>query len=578
MDTFPLRLALALALALQGGCQGHAVRRFPLAAPLWNDPDRNPVPRRPAKYFSGLYTGGFEESVLRPLIDPLALPLPGEAVNVNAVDEVPDSSWFEDRIGRRPLSPREAALGSCQPSDLEGLRGPWQVTSSKDEGLTPGFFVRARGGQRYLFKLDDPKNQPERASAADVVVSRLYHALGYFTPCNQVVTFRPEELVLASDATFENDRGLRRHLTRERLAELLGKGLRLRDGRLRALASRLLPGEPLGPHPARGVRGDDPNDVVPHEDRRELRAERLLVAWVGHFDTREENSLDAWVEEGGRRFVRHYQLDFGDSFGGEWAGADRLNRSVGHGHYWDLGQIFTDLLSLGAVRRPWYGPWPRPGGAIFGYFGWSDLQPSRWRSITPHPAYERMTWRDALWMVRGIVRLSDEHLRAVVREARLSDPDAERYLLQALIERRDRIAAEYLGRHVPLAEATLQRSPGGASRLCFADLGVRHGVVDPARVVYAVRLLAGERLEQVLGAAQLRPRAGHPDSTCLPLPLAGLRPQALAPRGAPDAHPLRYAVVEITVRRPGVPPGTLRTHLYDLGPARGFVLVGVERR
>jgi hypothetical protein len=549
------------------------VRRFPLAPPLWQDPDRNPVPRRPADYSSWLYAEGLDESLFRPIVDPLALPAHGEAANVNSVDEVPGSSWFVDRMGGRSLSPEEAARGSCTPSDVEGLRGPWEVTSVKEEGVTPGLHVRAAGGQRYLFKLDSP-DQPQRASAADVVGARIYHAFGFFAPCNLVVTLRPEQLWFGPGATSRNDRGQRRPLTRRIVERILGRGLRPPEGWLRGAASRMVEGEPIGPHPTRGVRADDPNDVIPHEDRRELRAARLLAAWIGRFDTREQNSLDTWVEEGGRRFVRHYQIDFGDSLGADWPWADRLSRNVGHGYHFDLGQIVSDFFTLGALKRPWYGQRPRPGGKSFGYFGAEDFDPRRWKPSSPHPAFVRMTWRDALWAVRRIVRFSDAHLRAIVREARL-EPALERYLLATLIARRDRIAAAYLRRHVPLAEVRIA-GEGSAPALCFTDLGIRHAGVDPARVFYRLELRGGDRLDRLLGSAWLRPAAPRPDRTCARIPLEAARPSVLAPT-APDSDPRRYAVLDIEVRRPAAPAGRLRVHFYDLGPKRGLVAVGLER-
>ena len=53
----------------------------------------------------------------------------------------------------------------------------------------------------------------------------------------------------------------------------------------------------------------------------------------------------------------------------------------------------------------------------------------------------------------------------------------------------------------------------------------------------------------------------------------------LAPEGAPDDHPLRYGLLKIFIhQRPSVPPtSSIWLHLYDLGPERGYRLVGIER-
>src|SRR6476660_758166 len=36
---------------------------------------------------------------------------PARAKNINTVDEVPDSAWFTNRAGRRPLTPEDVANG-----------------------------------------------------------------------------------------------------------------------------------------------------------------------------------------------------------------------------------------------------------------------------------------------------------------------------------------------------------------------------------------------------------------------------------------------------------------------------------
>src|SRR3954470_371133 len=99
--------------------------RYPLAAPLLNDTDRRPVPvacearpteKEPAHvacapepYVSPLVWDAADNSVFRPFSRVFAVDPAGEAVNVNAFDEVPDSAWFENRIGKGTLT-REALL------------------------------------------------------------------------------------------------------------------------------------------------------------------------------------------------------------------------------------------------------------------------------------------------------------------------------------------------------------------------------------------------------------------------------------------------------------------------------------
>src|SRR3954453_6800814 len=68
-------------------------------------------------------------------------PTPGvRAQNVNTVDEGPDSSWFANRLGRRAVSVEEVTRG---PDATDGPdAGTWTVTSSKSNGITPGFIIR----------------------------------------------------------------------------------------------------------------------------------------------------------------------------------------------------------------------------------------------------------------------------------------------------------------------------------------------------------------------------------------------------------------------------------------------------
>ena len=75
------------------------------------------------------------------------------------------------------------------------------------------------------------------------------------------------------------------------------------DGSYRAVAARAVPGRPLGGFRYYGTRPDDPNDIVPHEHRRELRALKVFGAWTNLVDMKAGNTLDTLVtdERRGRR-------------------------------------------------------------------------------------------------------------------------------------------------------------------------------------------------------------------------------------------------------------------------------------
>ena len=76
-----------------------------------------------------------------------------------------------------------------------------------------------------------------------------------------------------------------------------------------------LPGKVLGNFRYEGTRPDDPNDLVPHEQRRELRALRVFGAWTNLRDLKSRNTLDTLVNENGQAVVKHWLQDVGSTFG-----------------------------------------------------------------------------------------------------------------------------------------------------------------------------------------------------------------------------------------------------------------------
>jgi hypothetical protein len=119
--------------------------------------------------------------------------VPKRAMNINTLGEVPDSSWFQNRHALRRMSVEELVRG---PNSGNGpsMESPWTVIGAKTEGITPGFRIRDGRGDVYFIKFDPPQN-PEMATAAEVISTKFFYALGYNVPENYLAFFTREQLV-----------------------------------------------------------------------------------------------------------------------------------------------------------------------------------------------------------------------------------------------------------------------------------------------------------------------------------------------------------------------------------------------
>lgn len=569
--------ATVIALALTSCAR--TPRRFALAEPLWVDPDMNHTPKKPDSYYSGLIADGADQMFFRPVAQFFTFQQPGEATNVNSLDEVPNSTWFTNRIGMFPMTPEEAAQGSCT-EYIDPNKGPWVIVEAKPNGANPGFFIKAPNGKRYLLKADGML-QPERNTSADTIGSKFYHAAGYFVPCYHVTYFDAKILKIDPEATSEDEIGNDRPINQKDVDYVLERCARTREGLYRAGMSEFIAAKPIGPFRYEDTRGDDPNDVVDHWDRRELRGAKMLAAFLGHFDSREQNSLNGWVTgHEGRDYVRHYYIDFGSSFGSRWP-LDAMSRRFGFSYYFDAQHVVEDMLTLGLLPRPWDRMQLNPGSEIFGYYEYEEFNPTEWRGGYPNPTFQRASRRDQLWMARIMSRFSDEHIAAIVKTAKFSDPRAEAWLTLALIKRRDKVLADAFLTDDPLDKFQLvRRTPGDPRQsLCFQDLAIKHDLIDPAKVFYKMRFYGGEDADEQLGWLQFAPDPEHPERSCIALPIGYRRPSDLAPKDAPDDHPLRYGILRIFTHQSFhvLPTSSVELHFYDRGPEKGFVLVGIDR-
>lgn len=547
-----------LALCALVGCAG--APHFPLKPPLLRDPDEQPFATAPEEYYSPFAWDGANYMLFHPISRFFAVDPAGPALNVNALDEVPDSSWFENRLGTRPMTAEEVTRGSCgKLLDPNMPDGSWTIDKGKDNGANPGFRVNIEGLGKFMLKTDS-ENSPDRATGATAVASRMYHAVGYHSACDTVIYFRPSLLKLKPGLTVTNNEGVTAPFDQKRLDAMLSQASH-RDGLVRVVASEWLPGKPLGPYRYEGTRDDDPNDVIPHEDRREVRAGRVVAAWLNHFDSREQNTMDVFLpvdknKKDGPGFVRHYIIDMGDCFGSRWT-VDGISRRLGTSYVFDAGHVAEDFITLGARQRPWERV--QLTGGIFNYFSARDFDPHAWRGEYPNPAFMRMTEQDAAWMARILADFDEELVAAAVKVGKF-DTLSERYLIETLLERRRAILRRYLSRVSPIAKVKTNRDG-----VCGVDLARLTGVVPNEELTFRAYLYRGKELAP---APKPRFRRVRAPEVCVDIPHADL------PSSLPADSLERYVVLDLTN---GYAPGPLRLHLYDLGPSGGYHLAGIER-
>jgi hypothetical protein len=439
-------------------------RKFYPDDPLLSDDDRLDVPEKPEELeLSDMY-----DRFGHMFKDWGASSIGTEAQNVNTLDEVPDSSWFTNRLSARRMSIEELVRGPNRGEPPDPTE-TWTVFRSKSQGITPGFEIKNESGTRYVMKLD-PIEVPEVASAAEVIATKIFYALGYHVPENYIARIHPDRFVIEPGTQVEDSFGDKSELTRFRFNRLMRRIPRLADGTIRVTLSKYIDGVPIGHRRYYETRSDDPNDVIPHEDRREQRGLRLFAAWLNHDDTRAQNTQDSWVEENGKHYVRHYLLDFGSTFGS--GSVDMQYANLSYHYAIDMALIKKNALGFG-FHVPEYRKvrWPDfPEHESVGRWEAERFDPLKWRNDYPNPAFVRMTARDAFWAAKIFMRLTREELEAIVAAGEYSEPSNSRLFLDVLVERQLKCGRFGINAMNPLDEFRLE-----GDSLAFTNLSEKYG-------------------------------------------------------------------------------------------------------
>ena len=121
-------------LSVSGFPQGN---KFRSDDPLAADPDQLSIPQPGSVELSQTMDILENTFALRP---DKGVPI-AAAENVNTLGEVPDSSWFTNRMSQRVMTIGEVVRG---PNQVDGpdRSEPWVIIAVKSEGITPGFTIR----------------------------------------------------------------------------------------------------------------------------------------------------------------------------------------------------------------------------------------------------------------------------------------------------------------------------------------------------------------------------------------------------------------------------------------------------
>lgn len=475
-----------------------------------------------------------------------------KARNINTADEVPDSSWFTNRVGVRPLSIRQLQQG---PLAGDGpAPGIWSVIASKAAGVSPGFTIQDTAGHTWFVSFD-ANGFPEAATGAILVANKIFWALGYWQVENHLVRVRSDQLVVAENAKVTPPSGGRRRMKLSDVEAVLRRAHRGEDGSYRAVAARAVPGRVLGGFRYYGTRPDDPNDVVPHEHRRELRALKVFGAWTNLVDMKAGNTLDTLITENGKGVVRHYLQDVGSTFGTGALAPHGYDEGWEYVFEGDL--VLKRLMTMNFYLRPWqtvkydYKP-------AIGRFEGVGFEPTTWKPRVPTAAFLRARPDDTFWAARRVMAFSNDMIHSLAATGHYTDESAAKLLADVLIQRRDKIGRAYLNAINPASDFTLAAD----GTFTFENAAAAAGVGAEPERGYSISWAQFDNATQ----------------TCVPIGSAVMSAaRRVRPPGPLPSSPGSFVRVQVAAWQPSIPSWADPVDVYFRRTGSGWTLVSVDR-
>jgi hypothetical protein len=418
------------------------------------------------------------------------------SMGVNTLGEPLEGVFYVPRHAKKRMTAEELTRGPAK-GGPPAQDKPWQVLRVKRYDVRPGLLIADSGNQLYLIRLD-PSDRPEMSTGATMVGANVYHALGYWAPENYIVEFRRSDLVASPEGKDINAVGKANKLLEEDIDLLLAQARVNKTGRYRVVATKAPTTEVLGPMSFIGTRHDDPNDLFPHEHRRELRALSVFAAWLGQNWISPSTTLDFLVEESGVKHVRHFFVDFFASLGSGWQRAKEAREGNELLFDWDRG--LKNFLGFGIYSPEWQrARFPNIRGV--GRFEHETFDPRLWMPNTHLAPLANALPDDKYWAAKQVMAFTDDDICALVKAGKYSDPRAVEWLSECLIRRRDKIGKAFFADVLPLDDFRIEDG-----RLKFKHLGAHYGFVpEPAYTAQWTTFnnFTGERTP-ITGANDLR--------------------------------------------------------------------------
>ncbi len=413
------------------------------------------------------------------------------ARGINTLGEVLDGPWFVNRHATRRLSREELIAGPGRDHAPSG--GVFRVLSVRPYGARPGILIADARDQLYLL-LFDPRGNPQMSTGAQMVASHAAYAIGYHVPETYIVTFDRERLILAEGAEIVSSAGNTRALTEQDIDGFLRGVAQTPLGRYRAAG--LYASNPswqalLGPYQVFGTRSDDPNDIVPHEHRRDQRGLAVIASWLNFSTFRANSTLDTVFEEDGIPRVRHYIIDFFASLG---SGINERKRfQEGNDPLFDGDAALRNIVGFGLWTPSWMKA-SYPDLPAVGRLDYASFDPERWTTLEGIAPFANALPDDRFWGAKQVVAFTDDDISALVSTGEYGEAETIEWIVRCLIERRDRIGRTYFGNPERLLSLDRFRVEDGTLR--FDDLAALHGLTG--QTSYNVRWLRLENDSAVL--------------------------------------------------------------------------------